>query len=470
MSRIQPVILAGGSGTRLWPASRAHYPKQLLPIASSRTMLQDTALRLDGSGLSVAEPMIICNEAHRFLVGEQLRAVDRKATIVLEPAGRNTAPAAALAALAAIDDSHGDDAAPLLLIMPADHVIEDAGAFAAAVETGVSEAARGKLVCFGIVPTFPATGYGYIESTSADGAVAEIASFVEKPDETTAVGLLQTQRHFWNAGIFLMRADCWMEELNRFAPDMCVAVAKALDEGSSDGDFIRPDADAFRACPSDSIDYAVMEHTDRGMMVPLDAGWSDLGSWSAVHDVSESDDGGNSMSGDVLAIDCKNSFFRSQSRLVAAVGVEDLIVVEDQDTVLVTRLQHSQGVKKLVDELNRRDRRETQHHRREYRSWGSIETIDSGDGFDVKQLVVRPGGSLRLQKHPQRSLHWFCLSGVATVHHIDEVVSLQANESRLIAAGDAHSLTNNGAEDLLVLEIRRGDCRDDELVEYLSDA
>lgn len=456
MSRIIPVILAGGSGTRLWPASRSMYPKQLLPIAGETTMLQQTATRLDEGGLDLADPMVICNEAHRFLVSEQLRTVGKDARVVLEPVGRNTAPAATLAALLAMEATSNGDA-PLLLVMPADHVIDDKAAFAAAIQTGAASAAEGNLVCFGIVPTYAATGYGYIESGAAPGKPAPVDSFVEKPDKDTAENLISQKRYFWNAGIFLMRADVWLEELGRHAPAMLEAVKKSVEDGERTPDFWRPNEELFSGCPSDSIDYAVMEHTARGVVVPLDAGWNDVGSWSAVHDVSAADDDGNSVEGDVLTIDCAKTLVRSKSRLVAAVGVENLIIVEDKDTVLVTTRDRSQDVKKLVDELKSLGREEPKLHRQVFRPWGSYDSIDADDGFQVKRLIVKPGAVLSLQKHAHRAEHWVCVRGTARITRNDEEFDLEPNESTYIAIGDIHRIANRGDEDVHIIEVQCGD-------------
>lgn len=455
MPSIIPIILAGGAGTRLWPASRAMYPKQLLPMGSERTMLQETVLRLDGADGLADRPVVVCNDTHRFLVAEQLRDIGREGRIVLEPAGRNTAPAATLGALLALEE--GNEEPPLMLVMPADHVIGDRAAFLAAIEKAAATAAEGNLVCFGIVPTCPATGYGYIESDLGDHDTAPIRSFVEKPDRKMAVNLLETNRHFWNAGIFLMRADVWLQELERFEPEMLKAVEASFSKASRDADFIRPDAEGFAASPANSIDYAVMEHTRRGVVVPLDAGWNDVGSWAALHEVSPKDEYNNSVAGDVLAIDCENTLIRSTSRLVAAVGVKNLAIIEEKDSVLVTRHKRSQDVKKIVESLQRAGREEPKLHRQVFRPWGSYDSIDADDGFQVKRLIVKPGAVLSLQKHAHRAEHWVCVRGTARITRNDEEFDLKPNDSAYIAIGDVHRIANPGDEDVHIIEVQCGD-------------
>lgn len=468
MSIIQPVILSGGSGTRLWPASRAMYPKQFLPLIGERTMLQDTALRLAGKSNLAARLLVVCNEAHRFLVAEQLRAVDVDATVVLETEGRNTAPAVALAALVALK-SGGNDTAPLLLVMPADHVIRDREAFLEAVAVGEPAAAQGKLVTFGVVPSNPHTGYGYIESDSKDGTAAAIQSFIEKPDKQEAVRLLETNRFFWNAGIFLFRADVYLEELEKFAPQMVAACRRAIADAQMDTEFVRPDAEAFRASPSDSIDYAVMERTDRAAMVPLTAGWSDVGSWTALHEVSEKDEQGNSLHGDVVASGCQDSYVRAGSRLVTAVGLENMVIVEDKDSVLVAHKDKAQDVKALVDELKRQDREETQLHRQVFRPWGSYDSIDSEDGFQVKRLIVNPGAVLSLQKHAHRAEHWVVVKGTARITRDDEVFDLGVNESTYIPIGTVHRIANPGEVPVHIIEVQCGDYLGEDDIVRLED-
>ena len=469
MPVIQPVILSGGSGTRLWPASRSSYPKQLLPLLGERTMLQDTALRVRGQSGIADEVIVVCNDAHRFLVAQQLAEIDVPAKIVLEPAGRNTAPAAALAALLASQNADDDSEAPLLLIMPADHVIEDVDKFVETMIAGAASAESGRLVCFGVVPTYAATGYGYIESDARSLVSAPIDSFVEKPDKKTAVNLLETNRFFWNAGIFLMRADVYLDELGKHAPKILKACKASMQKAAADTDFIRPDEAAFAKCPSDSIDYAVMELTDCGDVVPLVAGWSDVGSWSALHDVSDKDDNGNAVSGDVIAIDCENSFISGKSRLVTAVGVKDIVVVEDKDTVLVTRRGRSQDVKKLVEEMMRMNRDEPKLHRQVFRPWGSYDSIDSDDGFQVKRLIVNPGAILSLQKHAQRAEHWVVVRGTARITLDERVFDLSVNESTYIPIGAVHRIENAGTEPVHIVEVQCGDYLGEDDIVRLED-
>jgi len=458
MTLIRPVILSGGAGTRLWPASRSMYPKQLLPLAGTRTMLQETALRTRGIGKWARRPIVVCNDSHRFLVAEQLREIDLDAAeIILEPEGRNTAPAAALAALHAIACNGDNGHEPLLLVMPADHVITDVDAFVAALSVGEAAARSGKLVTFGVVPTQPHTGYGYIEAEVERGRAVPVRAFVEKPDARTAAGMVASKHYLWNAGIFLFGANTWLEELAKWQPEIVAACAKSYEEGTADSDFHRPDAAAFCASPADSIDYAVMEKTDRAVVVPLDAGWSDVGSWAALHDVSHKDERGNATSGDVIEIDCHNCYVRAGSRLVAAVGVDDIIVVEDKDAVLVTNRARSQDVKQLVDELKRSGREETRLHRQVFRPWGSYDSTDTDDGFQVKRLIVKPGAVLSLQKHAHRAEHWVVVRGTARITRDDEVFDLTVNQSTHIPLGAVHRIENPGDEPVHIIEVQCGD-------------
>ena len=469
MTAIQPVILSGGSGTRLWPASRAMYPKQLLPLTSERTMLQETALRLAGKLELADTTIVVCNDAHRFLVAEQLHEIETPATIILEPEGRNTAPAAALAAMVAERKAGNGGTSPLLLIMPADHVIEHPQAFATAVEAGKTAAEAGQLVTFGVVPSSAHTGYGYIEADVHEVEAAPVRSFVEKPDQKTAVALLETNRFFWNAGIFLFRADVYLAELAKFAPEIVDACRRSLDAARKDTDFLRPEAEAFRAGPADSIDYAVMEKTDRAAMVPLTAGWSDVGSWAALHDVSPKDDHGNTIIGDVVAHDCRDSYVRAESRLVGAVGLESVVVLEDKDAVLVARKDKSQEVRQLVDQLKSAQREETKLHRQVFRPWGSYDSIDSAEGFQVKRLIVNPGAVLSLQKHAHRAEHWVVVRGTARITRNDEVFDLGVNESTYIPIGTVHRIANPGSEPVHIIEVQCGDYLGEDDIVRLED-
>ena len=468
MTEVLPVILSGGSGTRLWPASRSMYPKQLLPIAGEKTMLQATALRTSAMrtvGLQRAENrhLIVSNEAHRFSVAEQMNAIEKRAQIILEPEGRNTAPAIALAALHALS-VHPD---VVLLVMPADHVIKDVSAFQAAVASGMDAATDGKLVTFGIVPNTPETGYGYIKATPDGGSPVVVEKFVEKPDDSTAARYLADGGYFWNSGMFLLRASSYLEELKHLAPDIYAACEKSMAGKSLDGDFVRPDAESFSACPSDSIDYAVMEKSQNAMMVPLDAGWSDVGSWSALHNVSARDESGNSLSGDALAHECVDTFVQAESRLVAAVGLKDTIVVETKDSVLVASRDRSQDVKVLVDLLKAEDREETKLHRQVFRPWGSYDSIDSAENFQVKRLVVKPGAVLSLQKHAHRSEHWVVVKGKALITRNEDEFELGVNESTYVAIGDVHRIANPYDEPVHIIEIQCGDyLGEDDIVRF----
>jgi mannose-1-phosphate guanylyltransferase/mannose-6-phosphate isomerase len=446
---LTPVVLSGGSGTRLWPLSRELYPKQLLPLVGERTMLQETVLRL--SGLEVSSPIVVCNDAHRFLVAEQLRQSGIKAqAIILEPVGRNTAPAIALAALRAAPEA-------LLLVLPADHVIRDVGAFQAAVTRALPAAAAGKLVTFGIVPTAPETGYGYIKQAGrrSDGPVA-IERFIEKPDAERAAAFLKEGGYFWNSGMFLFRADRYLAELARHAPDIAAAARAALAGASPDLDFVRLDRAAFEACRSDSIDYAVMEKTADAVVVALDAGWSDVGSWSALHDALPADGEGNVARGDVIAEDSTGCYFYAESRLVSAVGLKDHVVVETKDAVLVAPKDRVQDVKKLVARMKAEGRYEHSLHREVYRPWGSYDSIDNGQRFQVKRLTIKPGAQLSLQLHHHRAEHWVVVSGTARITCGDKVFLLEENQSTYIPIGERHRVENPGKIPLHIIEVQSG--------------
>ncbi len=449
-----PVLLSGGVGSRLWPVSRELYPKQFLPLAGTVSLLAQTWHRVAGLE-QIAEPIVVCNEEHRFLVAEQMRSCGaRPAAIVLEPHGRNTAPAAAVAALKALEI----DADAVLLVLPADHVIRQPEVFADAVARGLPAARQGSLVTFGIVPTAPEAGYGYIKRAAVDGGdeLFRIERFVEKPDAETARGYLASGDYLWNSGMFLMRADIWLEQLERFAPAILAASRRALAEAHNDLDFTRLDATAFATCPSDSIDYAVMEHTDRGVVVPLACGWSDVGSWSSLWEVADKDDDDNAVSGDVLLHDVGHSYIRADSRLVAAVGVDNLVVVETSDAVLVASRDRVQEVKEIVGALKKLKREEATLHKRVSRPWGSYESLVNAGRFQVKRIVVNPGQQLSLQMHHHRAEHWIVVSGTARVTCGDRELLLGEDQSTYIPLGNRHRLANPGVIPLEIIEVQTG--------------
>ncbi|MGR4893936.1 mannose-1-phosphate guanylyltransferase/mannose-6-phosphate isomerase [Stenotrophomonas sp. LARHCG68] len=449
MSSILPVILSGGSGTRLWPLSREAYPKQFLPLTGERTMLQATWLRV--ADVAAHPPIVVANESHRFVAAEQLQqAGTAPSAILLEPIGRNTAPAIAAAALEA--RRNGDD--PLLLVLPSDHLINDITRFHQAIAQAATIAEQGKLVTFGIQPTAPETGYGYIKAVAGDGP-RTIERFVEKPDLATAETYVASGEYYWNSGMFLFRASRYLEELERLQPQILAACRTAWEKARRDTDFIRLDADAFKASPSDSIDYAVMEKTGDAAVVPLDAGWSDVGSWTALRDVSEQDADGNAHRGDVIAIDCRNTFAYGD-RLIAMVGLEDVIVVETNDAVLVGKSDRMQEVKDVVAQLKADGRSEATWHRKVYRPWGAYDSIDHGERFQVKRITVKPGGTLSLQMHHHRAEHWIVVSGTAEVTRGDEVLLLTENQSTYIPLGVTHRLRNPGKLPLELIEVQSG--------------
>jgi len=447
-----PVILSGGAGTRLWPLSRELYPKQLLALVGSQTMLQDTVQRLQG--LEVSAPMVVCNEAHRFLVAEQLRAIDCKPrAIVLEPVGRNTAPAIALAAHATLAGEEGD---PLLLVLPADHVIPDVAAFHSAIEVASVSARDGALVTFGIVPTTAETGYGYIRRGELTAGSYRIAEFVEKPDLARAQAFVSSGEYYWNSGMFLFRARRYLEELERFAPDIAAACGNSFAGAVRDLDFTRIDPAVFRDCRSESIDYAVMERTADAVVVPLQAGWSDVGNWTSLHAACQHDARGNALVGDVMVEDTHDSYIYSSSRLVATVGLRDHVVVETKDAVLVAPKDRVQDVKKLVERIKSGGRYEHSLHREVFRPWGSYDSIDVGERFQVKRLMVHPGGVLSLQMHHHRAEHWVVVSGTARITRGDETYLLEENQSTFIPIGVRHRIENPGRIPLHIIEVQSG--------------
>ncbi len=470
---IVPVILSGGAGTRLWPLSRELYPKQLLPLVGERTMLQETVLRLEGLA-DLGAPLVVCNDAHRFMVAEQLREVEQAAeTVILEPVGRNTAPAVAVAALQAMAD--GSD--PLLLVLAADHVIRDAAALCAAVTDGVDAVQAGALLTFGIVPTAPETGYGYIRKGQSSASspqlsvenIFDVREFVEKPDLATAEKYLASGDYYWNSGMFFFKASVYLAELEKAAPEMLAACRKAWQGRAADLDFTRLDAEAFASCPSDSIDYAVMEKTDRAVVIPLDAGWSDVGSWAALWEVGEADGQGNVSSGDVSEVACKDSYFYSGSRLVAGIGLENTIVVETADAVLVAAKDRVQEVKEIVSRLKTQNREEYLLHKRVNRPWGAYEGLDAGDGFLVKRITVTPGARLSLQSHQHRAEHWVVVRGVAEVTLENVVQTVEPNQSIYIPIGHKHRLANPGDQVLEIIEVQTGALLSEDDIERFDD-
>ncbi|HBS5870279.1 TPA: mannose-1-phosphate guanylyltransferase/mannose-6-phosphate isomerase [Klebsiella aerogenes] len=454
---ILPVIMAGGTGSRLWPMSRELYPKQFLRLHGELSMLQETITRLDG--LETKEPIVICNEQHRFLVAEQLRQIEKLSNnIILEPIGRNTAPAIALAALHAV--AHDDD--PLLLVLAADHVIENNEAFQAAINSAVVYANQGKLVTFGIVPTGPETGYGYIQRGSEehfDKHVAyDVKRFVEKPNLPTAQEYLDSSEYYWNSGMFMFRASRFLQELDEFRPDILSSCKQAMQTVHTDSlrDFIRVDKDAFSACPDESVDYAVMEKTRSASVVPLDAGWNDVGSWSALWEVNDKDGKGNSLSGDVFVHDSSNCYINSEEQLVAAVGVNNLVVVSTKDAVLVIDKSQVQDVKRVVEHLKMTSRREYRIHRESYSPWGHSDKVVNTTKYHINKVTVKPGGKFSLQMHHHRAEHWIILSGTAKITLNDREFLLTENQSTFIPAGSTHMLENPGKIALEILEIQSG--------------
>ena len=449
MLPIVPVILSGGSGTRLWPVSREAYPKQFLPLVGEDTMLQATWKRV--AQVAGAAPIVVANQEHRFMAAEQLRECNvTPQALILEPIGRNTAPAIAIAALQAM--ANGDDA--LLLVLPSDHVVRDEKAFHEAVKQAAAAAQTGKLVTFGIVPTAPETGYGYIKAATGQG-VRAVERFVEKPNLETAEQYVRSGEYFWNSGMFLFKASRYLAELEALQPAILAASRAALDKASRDSDFIRLDADAFAASPNDSIDYAVMEKTADAAVVPLDAGWNDVGSWSALWEVSDKDASGNACHGDVIAVDCRNSYAYG-SRLIAMVGLDDVVVVETDDAVFVGHKDRVQDVKEIVARIKRDGRSEAAAHRKVYRPWGAYDSIDNGARFQVKRITVKPGATLSLQMHHHRAEHWIVVSGTAEVTRGEEVILLTENQSTYIPLGVTHRLKNPGKLPLELIEVQSG--------------
>ena len=458
---ITPVIMAGGSGTRLWPLSRVGHPKQFLALHGALSMLQQTVQRLHG--LPTSAPIVLCNEEHRFFVAEQLRQISAPGTIILEPAGRNTAPAIALAALSEKEND------PLLLVLSSDHFISDRGAFVDTVMEAVPLAEAGQLVTFGVVPSEAHTGYGYIEAgQKMEGAYA-VSSFREKPDANTAAEYVSEGRYYWNSGVFLFRASSYLDELEAHRPDIFSACEKAISNSSFDLDFIRVDEEIFRACPSDSIDYAVMEKTTKAVVIPMDAGWADVGSWSSLWDISPKDDAQNAVIGDALLEDTTNSYVRADDSLVALIGLDNVVVVSTKDATLIAHKDQVQKVQTVASKLKERGRSEWEVHREVYRPWGKYDSVDQGERYQVKRITVKPGAKLSVQMHHHRAEHWVVVSGCALVTKGEETHLLSENESTFIPIGMVHSLENPGKVPLEIIEIQSGTYLGEDDIVRLSD-
>ena len=452
MPRFNPVLLCGGVGSRLWPVSREARPKQYLNLIGEQSMFQQTLARLDG--LPIASPVVVCNEQHRFLVAEQLRQLEIDSpSILLEPAGRNTAPAIAIAAI----DALAKDPEAVFLVLPADHHMADIEAFQSAVTEALTVVDEGRLITFGLIPSRPETGYGYIRcGDGLSGSISELAEFVEKPDVATAEAYLESGDYVWNSGMFMFRADAYCEALAAHHPEILKVCREAMAAASTDMDFVRPDPELFADCPSDSIDYAVMEKTDRGAVVSLDCGWSDIGAWSALWEAGSSDADGNVTVGDVVLDNSRNSYVRSQSRLVTATGIDDLVIVETADAVMVADRHSVQDVKNIVNALKGQYRSEAHSHHRVFRPWGSYESLVSADGFQVKRIIVNPGQRLSLQMHHHRAEHWVVVRGIAEVVNGEETFSLSEDQSTYIPIGAKHRLSNLGDVPLELIEVQSG--------------
>lgn len=447
-----PVIMAGGSGTRLWPLSRGNFPKQFLPLTGRHTMLQQTLLRL--SGLQHSTPLLICNEDHRFIAAEQIRQLGNgKADILLEPVGRNTAPAIALAALRARQQGNAE---AVLLVLAADHVISNTPAFQQAIELALPLARDGQLVTFGIVPQSAETGYGYIRRGEQAKEAYRVQSFVEKPDQQTAEFYLQSGEYYWNSGIFMFRADVYLQQLQKFRPDIYAACEVAMAEQVADLEFVRINKAAFESCPADSIDYAVMEKTSHAVVVPLDAGWNDVGGFAALWQVSAKDSAGNVLCGDVLALETENTLVRSDDKLVAAIGVTDLVIISTKDAVLVAHKDKAQQVKQIVTQLAEMGRSEAVFHREVYRPWGKYDSVDNAERFQVKRITVKPGAKLSVQMHHHRAEHWIVVSGTARVTIDGKEQYITENQSVYIPITAVHSLENPGKVPLELIEVQSG--------------
>lgn len=461
MITIQPVILAGGVGTRLWPLSRESYPKQFLTLNGEYTLLQQTWLRV--ADIADKAPIIVANDEYRFIVAEQMRSIGvEPSAILLEPVGRNTAPAIAVAALFAL--SLDED--PLLLVMPSDHVIEDEAQFLASIQTASTVAAQGKIVTFGMVPDRPETGYGYIQATAGEG-IRDIATFVEKPELALAQQYLDDGGYLWNSGMFLLPASLYLEELELYHPEILAFCQQSLGAAKKDLDFIRLDKEAFSASPSLSIDYAVMEKTSKAAVMDVSIGWSDIGSYEALWQALPQDENGNVNSGDVVSKNCSNTLVLAPSRLVVTVGLNDIVVIDTDDALLVAHRDESQQIKKLVDELKTHHYAEATEHQLVYRPWGTYHVIEQGEGFKVKKITVKPRHSLSMQKHQHRAEHWVVVSGRANVSLDDQVIQLEANQSAYISPGVKHRLENPSDSVLEIIEIQTGEyLGEDDIVRF----
>ncbi len=451
-----PIILSGGSGTRLWPLSRELYPKQFLPLHSDKTLFQETLSRLKKLNLDdhIADPIIVCNEEHRFIVAENIKAIGYKAqNIILEPAGRNTAPAIAAAALIAMQSN--DD--PILMVLPADHIIENIDAFTSATKTAQELAEKGHMVTFGIKPTYAHTGYGYIEAGNPiEENANEISQFKEKPDKATAEEFIKSGRYLWNSGMFFFKASIYLAELEKHQPDLLKHAKASVENSKNDMDFNRLNKDDFELCPNIAIDYAVMEHTENGAVVGLDANWNDIGSWDSVWEVSEKDENNNLYKGDIIAHNSKNNYIYSKEKLITTLGVENLIIIDTQDALLVADKNSVQDIKLIVNKLKQDNRSEAIHHKTVYRPWGHYTSISKGERHQTKRISVKTGAKLSLQKHHHRSEHWIVVRGTAKVTKGDETFLLSENESVYLPIGVVHALENPGKIDLEIIEVQTG--------------
>ena len=449
---IAPIILSGGCGTRLWPISRALHPKQFISLINDTTLFQDTILRLPNN---MIDPLIICNEEHRFLAAEQLRQINKKSIgIILEPFGKNTAPAVAFAALNLLKNKKDCT----LLVLSADHHINDIKAFHRAIQIAEPLAENGKLVTFGVLPTKPETGYGYIEADlSKKTEHYAIKSFTEKPNLKNAQVYLDNGNYFWNSGMFMFKASTYLDELRKFEPEIFSACKKSLAKARNDSDFIHIDGNEFKSCPNKSIDYAVMEKTTNSVVVPLNTSWSDIGSWDSLWKLKDKDKDGNVSEGDVILNDVKNTYASSSNRLVSAIGVNNLIIIDTQDSLLVANKEYSQKINTIVTKLNESNRQEANFHRKIYRPWGYFDSIDLGDNFQVKRLLINPGAKISLQKHLHRAEHWVVVKGLATITSGEKIIELKINQSTFIPKGTIHRVENRQDSPLEIIEVQTGD-------------